>query len=175
VPRISYRKGGSGQMAFAEEVFDLKLSLTKDTSTFNLASNGHRFVDLVHVQTGTSGEINFAFDFVVGALRLRDMGFGLGFYDMKVFVSAHNATSHEYDVRWSWGGTLETLKCLGISVSRAAARDPIGREDDHADDVEIPSFRLRMKCSKCGGRDVDVRPNWKEQPPADSLTGKQWR
>jgi hypothetical protein len=32
-----------------------------------------------------------------------------------------------------------------------------------------------MKCSKCGGRRVDVRPNWKEQPPTESLTGKQWR
>jgi hypothetical protein len=42
-------------------------------------------------------------------------------------------------------------------------------------DTELPSVRLRMKCSKCGGRNVDVRPNWKEQPPAESLTGKQWR
>jgi hypothetical protein len=38
-----------------------------------------------------------------------------------------------------------------------------------------PWSGLRMKCTKCGGRNVDVRPNWKEQPPAESLTGKQWR
>jgi hypothetical protein len=39
-------------------------------------------------------------------------------------------------------------------------------------DTEVPYFRLRMKCSKCGGRNVDVRPNWKEQPPTESLTSK---
>jgi len=22
---------------------------------------------------------------------------------------------------------------------------------------------------------IDVRPNWKEQPPSESLTGKQWQ
>jgi hypothetical protein len=25
------------------------------------------------------------------------------------------------------------------------------------------------------GRHIDVRPNWKEQPPRPSLTGKEWR
>jgi hypothetical protein len=30
---------------------------------------------------------------------------------------------------------------------------------DYPDEVEVPSFGLRMKCSKCGGRRVDVRPN----------------
>jgi hypothetical protein len=32
-----------------------------------------------------------------------------------------------------------------------------------------------MKCSKCGGEKAFVRPNWKEQPPTERLTGKQWR
>jgi hypothetical protein len=27
-----------------------------------------------------------------------------------------------------------------------------------------------MKCGKCGGRNIDVRPNWKEQPTQPSLT-----
>jgi hypothetical protein len=32
-------------------------------------------------------------------------------------------------------------------------------------------------CVKCGarGRHIDVRPNWKAQPPGESLTGKVWR
>jgi hypothetical protein len=44
-------------------------------------------------------------------------------------------------------------------------------------DTEVPWFRSRVKCAKCGGRDnkIDVRPNWKEQPTQASLTGKQWR
>jgi hypothetical protein len=36
--------------------------------------------------------------------------------------------------------------------------------DDYADDTEVPFFGLRMKCGKCSGRRVDVRPNWQEQP-----------
>ena len=43
-------------------------------------------------------------------------------------------------------------------------------------ETEVPWFRSRVVCAKCGGRGnhIDVRPNWKEQPP-DSLTGKVWR
>ena len=31
---------------------------------------------------------------------------------------------------------------------------------------EVPSFKSRVKCGKCGGHGnkIDVRPNWKEQP-----------
>ena len=34
-------------------------------------------------------------------------------------------------------------------------------------EMEVPSFRPRVKCGKCGsrGNKIDVRPNWKEQPP----------
>ena len=39
----------------------------------------------------------------------------------------------------------------------------------------VPSFRPRVKCGKCGSKNIDVRPNWKEQPPTESLIGKQWR
>jgi hypothetical protein len=41
-------------------------------------------------------------------------------------------------------------------------------------ETEVPWFR-RLKCGKCGGKNVDVRPNWEEQPPQESLTGKQFR
>jgi hypothetical protein len=45
------------------------------------------------------------------------------------------------------------------------------------DDTEVPSFARMVVCAKCGarGRHIDVRQNWKEQLPAKSLTGKQWR
>ena len=37
---------------------------------------------------------------------------------------------------------------------------------NYPDDVEVPWFQSKVKCSKCGrgGRRVDVRPNWKEAP-----------
>jgi len=45
------------------------------------------------------------------------------------------------------------------------------------DDVEVLSFGPKVVCAKCGarGRHIDVRPNWKEQAPRPSLTGKVWR
>jgi hypothetical protein len=48
---------------------------------------------------------------------------------------------------------------------------------NYPDDTEVPSFARKAVCAKCGarGRHIDVRPNWKEQPPSESLTGKQWR
>ena len=44
-------------------------------------------------------------------------------------------------------------------------------------ETEVPWFRTRVVCAKCGGRGnkIDVRPNWKEQPPGQSLTGKVFR
>jgi hypothetical protein len=44
----------------------------------------------------------------------------------------------------------------------------------YPDDTEVPSFAGKAVCAKCGarGRHIDVRPNWKEQPPHESLTGK---
>ena len=44
-------------------------------------------------------------------------------------------------------------------------------------DTEVPWFGRRVVCAKCGSRGnaIDVRPNWKEQPPGESLTGKHWR
>jgi hypothetical protein len=32
-----------------------------------------------------------------------------------------------------------------------------------------------MVCAKCGMVGADVRPNWKEQPTRESLTGKVFR
>jgi transposase len=44
-------------------------------------------------------------------------------------------------------------------------------------ETEIPYFRRHVVCAKCGsrGNKIDVRPNWKEQPPQSSLTGKVFR
>jgi hypothetical protein len=31
-------------------------------------------------------------------------------------------------------------------------------------DTAVPAFGPRTVCSACGGKRIDVRPNWKEQP-----------
>jgi hypothetical protein len=58
-----------------------------------------------------------------------------------------------------------------------ATVNPRDLSPQYPDDVEVPSFAAKVVCAKCGarGRHIDVRPNWKEQPPSESLTGKQWR
>jgi hypothetical protein len=75
-------------------------------------------------------------------------------------------------------GNMRELGVRGLAVyclNQACRHQTIISADDYADAIEIPSFRRRLKCTKCAGRNVDVRPNWLEQPPAESLTGKQWR
>jgi hypothetical protein len=47
--------------------------------------------------------------------------------------------------------------------------------DSWSDDVPVPSFGPRMVCTRCGIIGADARPNWREQPPRETLTGVQWR
>jgi hypothetical protein len=63
--------------------------------------------------------------------------------------------------------------CLNDACRRVALIDVSG----YPADTEVPSFRSRVVCAKCGsrGNKIDVRPNWKEQPTQPSLTGKVWR
>jgi hypothetical protein len=42
-------------------------------------------------------------------------------------------------------------------------------------DIAVPTFGPRMACTRCGIVGADVRPNWKEPPPPETLTGVQWR
>jgi hypothetical protein len=37
--------------------------------------------------------------------------------------------------------------------------------------VSVPTFGPRMVCTRCGIVGADARPNWREQPTRESLTG----
>ena len=107
VTRIGFRAPGAGERVFAEEVCDLKLAQSS-RAVFNLASGGHRFVDLVHAtQRGQS--VGLAFDFVEVPIRLIRLGFGSGDYEMEVVATAENAKSVSHLIKWSWNGTLDGL------------------------------------------------------------------
>ena len=79
--------------------------------------------------------------------------------------------------------TLGNMRELGVNRLIASCLNDACRHLDLVDvsncpaDTEVPWFRSRLKCAKCGsrGNKIDVRPNWKEQPPSESLTGKQRR
>ena len=47
--------------------------------------------------------------------------------------------------------------------------------DRWPDGVPVPSFGPRMVCTGCGIVGADARPNWKERPGRESLTGTHWR
>jgi hypothetical protein len=79
--------------------------------------------------------------------------------------------------------TLGNMRELGVQnlvaycLNDAYRHTALINVSSYPAETEVPSFRPRVKCAKCGGRGnkIDVRPNWKEQPPRESLTGKQWR
>jgi hypothetical protein len=43
--------------------------------------------------------------------------------------------------------------------------------DPWPDDVPVPRFVPRMVCTRCGIIGADARPNWREQPARESLSG----
>jgi transposase len=79
--------------------------------------------------------------------------------------------------------TLANMRELGVQNLIASCLNDACRHtalidvSNYPADTEVPWFRTRIVCAKCGGRGnkIDVRPNWKEQSTQPSLTGKQWR
>ena len=76
--------------------------------------------------------------------------------------------------------TLGNMRQVGVERLIASYLDDACRLVDvsgYPADTEVPWFRSRVKCAKCGGRGnkIDMRPNWKEQPAGQSLVGKEWR
>jgi hypothetical protein len=79
--------------------------------------------------------------------------------------------------------TLGNMRALGVQRLIASCLNEACRHTALIDvfsypaETEIPYFKSRVVCAKCGARNnkIDVRPNWKEQPPSEGLTGKQWR
>jgi hypothetical protein len=46
--------------------------------------------------------------------------------------------------------------------------------DRWPDETVLLDLDRRAVCTKCGIIGADVRPNWSERPPPESLTGAQW-
>jgi hypothetical protein len=110
VTKIDYHRQGAPRASFEEEVLDLKLALTGNRAVFNLASGGHRFVDLIHTsQAPGQAAVVLAFDFMEQPSRLDLVGFDRGKYKLKVFATAENAKSQSEEVEFSWDGTLDGL------------------------------------------------------------------
>ena len=61
VTEIGFDSTGSGHV-LDEEVLEPKMSLTGARPIFNLASNGHRYVDIAHAVQGSFGPAQLALD-----------------------------------------------------------------------------------------------------------------
>ena len=78
--------------------------------------------------------------------------------------------------------TLGNMRDLGVKRLIASCLNPACRDTAL---IECGAIRLRLKSRTSSlvwsarnvghGNKIDVRPNWKEQTPKASLTGKEWR
>ena len=79
--------------------------------------------------------------------------------------------------------TLGNMRQLGVQnliafcLNDACRHTALIDVSSYPADTEVPWFRSRVVCAKCGsrGNKIDVRPNWKEQTSGPSLVGKEWR
>jgi hypothetical protein len=46
---------------------------------------------------------------------------------------------------------------------RACGRETLLDVSRYPAGTEIPAFARRLACDRCGGRNIDVRPNWQDQ------------
>jgi hypothetical protein len=67
---------------------------------------------------------------------------------------------------------LGVRRLLASCLNDACRHTALVDVSSYPEDTEVPWFRTRVVCAKCGarGRHIDVRPNRKEQPPQSSLT-----
>jgi hypothetical protein len=75
--------------------------------------------------------------------------------------------------------TLGNMRQLGVRSLPVSCwlchHQAVLSADNWRDDISVPSFGPRMVCTSRGIVGADARPNWKEQPQRESLTGVQWR
>jgi hypothetical protein len=76
--------------------------------------------------------------------------------------------------------TLGNMRALGVQRLIASCLNDACRHtglidvSSYSPETEVQYFSRNVVCAKCGanGRHIDVRPNWKEQPPQASLRAR---
>ena len=71
--------------------------------------------------------------------------------------------------------TLANMRENGVrslcATCELCHHDALVNVDAFGDAIPIPAFGPRMVCTACGIVGADARPNWKERPERESLTG----
>ena len=71
-------------------------------------------------------------------------------------------------------GNMRQNGVRSLAVQCHQCRHEVIMSVDHLPgDVTVPSFGRKMVCTKCGTIGADVRPNWREKPARENLTGVQ--
>ena len=62
-----------------------------------------------------------------------------------------------------------------VLASCACGRETSVNVDSLPDFVEVPAVRQRVRCSACGARPIDVRPDWREAHKSDAVSSRPER
>jgi hypothetical protein len=63
--------------------------------------------------------------------------------------------------------TLANMRSLGVpslDVTCQCGREAIVDASHLSGLIEIPTQRLRLRCTECAARSIDVRPDWSQHP-----------
>ena len=66
------------------------------------------------------------------------------------------------------------VRSLDVSC-RLCHHQAVLNADRRPDHVTVPTFGPLLVCTRCGIIGAGARPNWREQPLRETLTGVQWR
>jgi hypothetical protein len=57
-------------------------------------------------------------------------------------------------------GNMRALGITSIDVKCGCGREAVVDASGWLGAIEIPALRWHLKCAECGGRPIDVRPDW---------------
>jgi hypothetical protein len=62
--------------------------------------------------------------------------------------------------------TLANMRQHGVrsvdAICRSCGHEAVVNVDSLADELPVPDVGLKLKCSQCGGKQIETRPNWRE-------------
>jgi hypothetical protein len=75
---------------------------------------------------------------------------------------------------------MRTHGVLSIDITCVCGREAIIDVSDLSGSIEVPALRSRLRCTECGGRPINVRPDWSQHRAPGSRHvcndfGAHWR